>query len=305
MGRVEIRVADLTPDSDDTRSCIDLFYEASNDLHERHGYPTEDPGEGPWLSEALAHLGETDPQRTVIASEAGADIAFATAYVRGGLWFLSFLFVRPAAQGQGVGRRLVERLLPREWGGMELATMVESFQPASTMLYASFGIAPRVPRYPFKGVKRLDVFPPLPDGVRCAEADGSHEEAVGKLDRELLGYARPQDHAMWRRGSQAARMYLGEADELLGYGYLGSDGFVSPVAARSEVLTAAILGDLLSVLVDPMSAVTAIAGSSAVLLEIALQAGMRVTGPDDYPLIYCSTGRVPPPGYIAYAGYLI
>jgi GNAT superfamily N-acetyltransferase len=290
---------------EDQRICADIFVRSIDSLHERNGQPPTDTSDMGWLPASLAYFAEADPEGLVLALEDGAPVAFGCAMRRERFWFLSYLFVLPDAQAKGVGRALLEHLLPpeAERSSMDLATVVESRQPVSTMLYSRYGIVPRTPLYWMTHLPGIEGLPRLAAGVRARpielETDG---EAIDAFDRALLGYARPQDHRMWVRTSKTARVYLGDDGSLAGYGYHGADDWLTPLAARDEALVAGMIRDLLEAHTGPTEdLVVQISGGSAVLLPQLLAAGMR--SDEGAQMIYCSTGRVPGPGYLLYAGY--
>ena len=60
------------------------------------------------LRRLLLHLLTTDPDRFWVAQRSdgsGGIVGFASASLREGLWFLAMLFVDPAMQADGIGRR--------------------------------------------------------------------------------------------------------------------------------------------------------------------------------------------------------
>jgi GNAT superfamily N-acetyltransferase len=290
---------------DDVAMCVEIFGRAMNDLHPQHGEPPMDSSDMEWLPASLAHFAESDPEGLVLAVEDGATVAFGCAMQRDRFWFLSYLFVLPDAQRSGVGRALLEHLLPpeAERSSMDLATVVESPQPISTMLYSRYGIVPQTPLYWMTRLPGIEGLPPLATGVHARpielETDG---EAIDAFDRALLGYARPQDHRMWVRTSKTARVYIGDDGSLAGYGYHGSDDWLTPLATCGEALVAGMIRDLLETHAGPTNDVTVqISGGSAILLPQLLAAGMR--SDEGAKMIYCSTGRVPGPGYLLYAAF--
>ena len=62
------------------------------------------------------------------ADAAGGErvIGFASAVVRGASWLLSMLFVLPEEQGLGLGRALIEAVLPPADAGLALNTAIDS-----------------------------------------------------------------------------------------------------------------------------------------------------------------------------------
>src|SRR4051812_13440968 len=134
---------DIEPITDaDIAVCQAIFDTSFGDLHRRYGLEDDEYPDSDWLRPILTHFLSTDASGTVLAKEGGEPIAFASTFRRDDYWFLSFLFVLPSAQGRGIGRQLLRELTP-EGRDVVRATVVESFQPASTGLYASMGMAPR------------------------------------------------------------------------------------------------------------------------------------------------------------------
>lgn len=294
--------------SDDIPAISSIFYESFNDLHAKHHMDPEDPTQDSWIRGAMKHFLATDPGNQWIAEDEDGEAAgFVSALRREDFWFLAFLFVLPQAQTGGLGRELLERVLPpkEERPALEIATMIESFQPVSAGLYASLGMSPRMPTYKVNGV-RPSQLPELPAGVRAEPLTPEHLEAIEALDRRLLGYARPQDHRMWL-GEAAVSGFVfvdsHDVDTPAGYGYVDDEG-IGPAAGRDETMLTAILRSLLETREKPEACEIRVPGSSGAAFQALLHAGGRMP-PDHYPFIYCSTdeGR-PASGYLPYAGYL-
>jgi GNAT superfamily N-acetyltransferase len=288
----------LTATTHDTVTCRDIFFASYNDLHRRYGQQEEDPTDPGWLDDALSHLLRTDPGGTVLALEDGAPCGFAASYRRDTYWFLSFLFVLPEVQGRGVGRDLLEAVLPSD--ELTRALVVESFQPASTGLYAAYGITPRSVRYMVSGPSHLERLPGMPSDLRAepmSEADGT---AIAELDRRHLGYARPQDHAWWHAGSKGWVYRRG--DEVVGYGYRDEEG-VAPALGRDEATLCAIVADLLRRSEDPAKEQVPVRGETAALFGMLVRAGGRIA-PSGYRYLYCSSAGPLPATYSDYAGYM-
>ena len=295
-----IEIRQVTPD--DVDSCVAMFFEAFNDLHEKYHYPAEDPEDNAWLRQAILHFLSTDPDLSLLALDDGEPVAFSSAYRRESFWFLSFLFVRPKEQASGIGRTLLERVLQPDGPPSPAthATVVESFQPVSTGLYASYGMAPRVPRYRLSGVKNPSAMPELPDGVRAQPVTGEMAGEFQELDRALLGYARPEDHRSWDGMDGFAFRRNGQ---LIGYGYIEDAKHIGPVAAEDEQTVAGIVRHLLERTEDPGKAGLGVLGWSGTLMRTLLEAGMRMD-PASYPFVYCSSDTRTFPSYVPYTGYL-
>ena len=263
------------------------------------GFP-EMPVENPGLRRLHAHTLATDPSRFWVATEAGTAgetgdagdaervVAFGSAVLRGPVWFLSMLFVYPEAQGRGIGRGILERLLPPASDGIRLSTATDSAQPVSNALYASLGVVPRMPLFNLVGRPWEGWQPPaLPMGVRVLRvtADlGGFPAERDALDREVLGFDHAVDHAFAGGDGRHTFAYVDDGGALIGYGYAADAGRVGPIAVRDAALLGPVLGHLL-VAVEPRGASsTWLPGASDAAIRTALEAGLRIEG---FPTILC------------------
>lgn len=294
---------------DEVPECGRIWREALND-YLRPLNQQEVPDELGPIGRLHGHTLATDPDLFVVTTRPGRDgesggeriVGFGSAVVRGEggggggrLWFLSMLFVRPEAQGEGLGQAILERLLPEPAFAGSLATGIDSLQPISTALYSRYGIAPRMPLLNLAGeIRRREAFAPLPSGVTPVPFEAiavgppggpGHRELVAivdELDRELLGVAHPQDHRFLRLESRHGFVYRGPDGAPLGYGYAGAVGRVGPIAVRDAALLGPIVGHLTDAV--PARGATAIwtPGHAGELLATLLRAGLRIDG---FPLI--------------------
>ena len=285
--------------------CVDVWLRAMNDVGQRQGDPPMSADDVAWLPVSLSHLATSDPGRFLLSLRDGKPVAFGCAFERDDFWFLSELMVLPEAQGAGIGTGLLEALLPDEVdrSTMTLATVVESRQPTSTLLYSRYGMVPRVPLYWMEGIRDPGSLPALADGVVICPLDlGQHGDAIDHFDQAYLGYTRAQDHRMFSEESESAWVYFSADDDVVGYSYVQPEGWLSPVAATDEKLTAGILRSLVEGGHVPEDKVTIqIGGDAGGLLPMLARAGMRCE--EGARLIYCSNGSVPPPGYLHFGGY--
>jgi GNAT superfamily N-acetyltransferase len=303
--RTAVRADELTyrpVRPDDIQACAGVWRTAINGYIVRLAQDEIPPEINP-IIRLFTHLQSTDPERFVVATQpAAADpaaervVAFASAISRERLWYLSMLFVLPELQGAGVGRRLLARVLPGD-EAMARATATDSAQPISNALYASYGIAPRMPLLNLTGLPdRPEAFGALPSGITPVsfetvaagpEGGAGHRDlvaAVDALDRELLGAGHPMDHRFLRGESRRGWLYHGPDGKPLGYGYAGEAGRLGPVAARDEALLAPILGHLTSVVVPRGAFATWIGGAADRALAATLGAGFRL---DQFPVLLC------------------
>jgi GNAT superfamily N-acetyltransferase len=292
---VELRTASR----DDLVACREIFFASYNDLHRRFAQREEDPDDHAWIDDALAHVLGTDPRGTVIALRDGDRCGFASSFRRDDYWFLSFLFVLPEAQGLGIGRNLLEAVLPSE--EVTRALVVESFQPTSTGLYAAYGITPRSVRYRMIAPSNLGRLPPRPSEIRAEAVDDSTLEGFSDLDRPLLGFSRPQDHR-WLLGDGVQAWAYRRRGVLVGYGYRGERG-VGPALGIDEPTLCLIVADLLRRSEGSKPDEIPVRGETAELFRMLVRAGGRIE-PSGYLFLYCSSDGPLPACYVDHAGYM-
>jgi hypothetical protein len=109
-------------------------------------------------------------------------------------------------------------------------------------------------------------------------------EAIGAVDRELLGYEHPQDHRYLRTDGRLGFLYRGPDGEPVGYGYTSPVGRVGPVAARDEALLAPVVGHLLTALEPRGASSLWIPGAADHTFRVLLEAGVRIEG---FPALLC------------------
>jgi hypothetical protein len=195
------------------------------------------------------------------------------------------LFVLPEFQARGVGRGLLERVMPpeAERHAVALGTATDSVQPISNALYSQYGMVPRLPVFNFVGrPERPQALPGLPAGVRVtetdwtAEASGAGEQAaIAAVDAATLGYAHPQDHAFLRAEGRRRFIARSERGETLGYGYIAPSGRFGPIAATDPALLGPITAHLLTAVRPPGAYATWIPGAADELFVMLLRAGFR------------------------------
>jgi GNAT superfamily N-acetyltransferase len=283
----------------DLPACGSIWRTALNDYMGRLNLP-EIPDDLTGIGKFHGHLLATSPAGFWIAErvEGGATqpVGFVSAVRRDRLWFLSMLFVMPDAQGRGIGRLLLDQVLPAERERFVLATATDSAQPISNALYATYGIVPRLPLLDLIGrPTRQAALPALPSGVRPVPfsdlAAGSDSdvgrarllEELNAIDAEVVGFEHPQDHRMLM-AERHGFLYLGPDGSPLAYGYASDPGRVAPVAARDAALLAPVVGHLLAGLEPRGASAVRLPGGADRAIVALLRAGLRIEG---LPVLLC------------------
>ena len=242
-------------------------------------------------------------------------VGFGIAAQRENVWFLSQLYVLPSEQRHGIGHALLSQILPSLPGlppsdsgsgagettaavtapdlapqeipgsapGLPLgvlATCTDSAQPASSGLYARYGMVPRMPVFNLVGTpKTPSVLPPLPSGIEAVTFGRTDPSAaIDAIDREVLGFAHPLDHRHLRASGRTGFLYRASDGEPLGYGYSSEAGRFGPVALLDDSLTAPVLGHLIAA-IKPRGATSAwVPGANDRAMVALLRAGLRIEG---------------------------
>jgi GNAT superfamily N-acetyltransferase len=151
----------------------------------------------------------------LLAEDDDRILGFAGLITRGGVAFLTDLFVHPEVQSEGVGRALLARILPRD--GRALATAA-SGDPRAPALYIRAGMRPRWPIFWLLGASaRLRLAPPPEVAVREAEPD---DPALLAWDSALCGRPRATDLACLAGGFGALPFWFERGGRRIGYGYI-------------------------------------------------------------------------------------
>lgn len=279
----------------DLDACCAIWKAGIDDYQGRLNLPAM-PDDLSGLRRLLGHMLTTDPDRFLVATEGERLVAFASATVRGDLWFLAMLFVRPDRQAAGLGRALLDATRGGDVGSIRRwGTCTDSAQPISNALYARIGLVPRVPIWRITGeVHDRSAFPSLPRGASIepfeAIADGSPDghrrlaAMVNDVDRQVLGLEHPADHALLRRDERRGFLLRTGDGSPLGYGYASAIGRVGPIATIDPALLAPLLGWLLTTIPTNGSRAVWLPGTAGEAFAAALRAGLRLDG---FPALIC------------------
>lgn len=233
---------------------------------------------------------------------------FGIGYVRlPSFMFFGFIFVLPEYQG-GVGRRIYQKLLESRPPNAPVVLTADTAQPVSNSLYAQFGCVGRVVIQNMKGaldLAKIGAQSTQLETVRIVVSDPKEGEitlsdaidAMTALDKEILGYARAQDHPFLLDRRPLAVLYK-ENGAVIGYGYARPGGAVGPVlVARPELLKEMVFDGLVRALeagrvgsADPDAVTVSIWLASSVQPELfgeLLSAGMKIAG---FPSLLCWDG---------------
>ena len=180
-----------------------------------------------------------------VAEEADGLAGYAASFTRGGVGFLSDLFVVPARQSRGIGAALLDRALP-PFGGTRCT--MSSLDPRALAVYARAGVRPRWPNLLLAST--APDFTALPGAdIAVAPADAG-DPAFVEWDARIGGRLRPDDHAFWREIG-GVPLWFTRGGVRVGYGYVyawpgivprGPEARLGPLGAESAEDAAPCVG---------------------------------------------------------------
>lgn len=187
------------------------------------------------------HVLQHDPACCWLAEVDGEPVGYATGIVRGRLWYLSNLFVRPAFHNDGLGKEVLRRSMEAgaRAGATTFAVLSSSYRAAQS-IYLRAGMAARTPVYIVAGAAPalLSLAPP----ATSWEQPNACPEWLGRLrqlDHEIWAGPRDVDHEFWLTHAQCFALQSGQ--RMLGYLYVRNDGRVGPLAAAEPQLQLPLL----------------------------------------------------------------
>jgi GNAT superfamily N-acetyltransferase len=183
-----------------------------------HGFPDRER-EIAWLE----YLIGDEAGQAIVADVRGEPAAFGITAHRGGVCWLALLFTAPAAQGRGIGRRILAQLWPADSGPR--ATLVDGSSRVAMAIYLQHGLVPQSCVLAFEGATA-----PARGAVGVVLEQGEEPERIDALDAQVFGGARRNDHAFWSSHGFALRQLRGAAGEWLGYARWSPAGRLGPMA---------------------------------------------------------------------------
>jgi GNAT superfamily N-acetyltransferase len=263
---MSIVVRDLLPA--DAQAAGAVMEAAARTAKERAGEPFDEPTpqRRARLLDNLRRFAVVDAGRCFLALRGSAAVGMSVAIRRGDLWGLALLFVHPDAQGEGLGKLLLDRSL--ESARAARVGMIEaSFDPRAIRRYAMAGFDLH-PAMQVRGTPRR------PDARRLGVRVGTGADLplVDDVDQRLRGSSRRPDVA--HSIGQGVAFLVDEADR--GYA-LHRDGSPLLLGARDEATARRLLQACLAATPDGEEVFgycwTAAQGWA---LDVALQARLEV-----------------------------
>jgi GNAT superfamily N-acetyltransferase len=129
----------------DAEACGRICYQGFKALNERHGFPPNYPSVEAATGRVRAFLEHSAVFGVVAVERGGRVLGFNFLSERDPIRGVGPIVVDPAAQGRGVGRRLMAAVLERAAGAPGIRLTQEAFNLHSLALYAGLGFEAREP----------------------------------------------------------------------------------------------------------------------------------------------------------------
>ncbi|WP_345696685.1 GNAT family N-acetyltransferase [Kitasatospora terrestris] len=241
------------------------------------------------------HLARTDPDGCWLAEHEGEPVGAALSLRREGLWVLTLFVVRPEAQGNGVGRLLLERAAAYGRGCLR-GMLCASPSPAAARRYRKAGFTLHPAMRLTGAVDRSGLVDPGDIPVHPGNATQLH--LLDSVDRRLRGSAHGVDHGFMLAHFEELLV----VDALAGSGYCYRDGGeVVLLAATSKRIAARLLREALARVPEGTEACVQFLTAEqewAVDVGLELGLGLQTRG------YLAVRGMKPPSPYVPNGGFL-
>ena len=172
----------------DGEACAGIAYEAFASLHDSHQFPRDFPtleAAAQLISNFIAHPAIWG----VVAEAEGRIVGSNFLDERGSITGVGPITVDPHAQGQGVGRRLMEAVIERGGRARGIRLLQDSFNMHSLSLYASLGFDVKEPTVVMSGRPRSGPSP----GIEVRALEEGDLEQCERLCLSVHGFERTNE----------------------------------------------------------------------------------------------------------------
>lgn len=226
----------------------------------------------------LAHVA---PNGVFVAKDEGTPIGIAIPHALEDEWFLSEIFVEPSFQTHGIGWQLLTEAA-KDAGDVTRSGLLEPAELGGIAFFLRRGVALHTPVAEVSG--------PIPHENELARmAAGeyrfrtepldpvAHRGALGQLDREVRGSARPLDHLYF---SENGRGFIFARDEeITGYAYVWPSGRIGPMVVASTAYAVQFLAFALASVRQTFGAswcTMLVPGTNVRVMRAAMKAGLTI-----------------------------
>lgn len=173
----------------DAGACGRICYDGFRGVSERHGFPPIFPSVEVAAQRVDAFIRHPSVFGVVAETGDGSIVGFNFLSERDPIWAVGPIVIDPAAQGRGIGRKLMEAVLKRARGARGVRLIQDSFNVQSLSLYASLGFDAQEILVVLSGASASE--PPSSWEVRSLTA--SDMAGCENLHKSIHGYTRTNE----------------------------------------------------------------------------------------------------------------
>lgn len=226
----------------------------------------------------LAHVA---PNGAFVAKDEGTSIGIAIPHALEDEWFLSEIYVEPSFQMHGIGWQLLTEA-GKDAGEVTRSGLLEPGELGGIAFFLRRGVALQTPV--------AEVAGPIPHENELARmAAGEyrfvtealdpvgHRSALGQLDREVRGTARPLDHLYFCEHGRG--FIFARDEEITGYAYVWPNGRIGPMVVASPAYSVQFLAFALAALRQTYGATWCtmlVPGTNVRIMRAAMKAGLTI-----------------------------
>lgn len=148
----------------------------------------------------------------------GEAVGYARSILRDGVLQLADFFVRPDHQSNGVGRMLLHHAFPADAAARQ-RLIIATADARAQARYLKAGVYPRSPIYEFEREPEAVTIETDLQFIPLDPTTDAHLDTLNSIDRDIIGYQRPQEHR-WLRTQRQGFLYQRDG-AAVGYGYSG------------------------------------------------------------------------------------
>jgi GNAT superfamily N-acetyltransferase len=242
----------------DLAATFALYERAMHDAAQRQGVMAADEQltagdiDTAWARErSFVEFIAAQPGCYVIAESDGNLVGYGRTTQVGDVDQVTELMVDPSEQGEGLGRRLLERCWPAAATPDVARVLIATGSPSDLTLYTNFGVMPVAGHWRLRQrtgayLEHRSQEDATGPGVHVLKSDRALSEWM-RLEPSALGYERRSLHEFFAR-DRTCLAYLDGGDEALALCWVSSEGDIGPAVAAQP-------GDLLPVVLSALDRV--------------------------------------------------
>ena len=226
-------------------------------------------------------LAHTAPNGAFVAKDEGTPIGIAIAHALEDEWYLSDLYVEPSFRNRGIGLNLLGEAA-KDAGDVTRTGLLRAEDLGGAAFFLQRGVAVQTPVLEVAGsIPHENELARMAAGQYRFGAEPldpiRHRTAIGQLDREVRGTARPSDHLYF--AEHAHGFAFTRDEELAGYVYVWPSGRIGPLAAASQTYLVQLLSFALAALRQRYGAswcTMLVPGNNVRIMRAAMRAGLSI-----------------------------